>query len=312
MRRAGFALIFAIVEVGLGASDPAASAPNDLVTSPGIGGSYQQHTLKLGSFVIPPSAPAGLLLRVRIDSGPVLRLLLDSGAEFIVLNKAAASKSGHSGGSDLDLVGAGRTPKAARLTKAGSVAIGDLVFHDCGLIIADGKLLEGIDGVIPLSLFAGFLVRLDIPGRTLDLRPYPPGGRVEDGDLSQVRASKNLLFVKAVLNDTREGYVLLDTGAFFNAISESTARALKYPQLFGSSVQLQGGAGAIEGKMFPSDVHFRFGSRVMEASPVVVVRLDELEQHHRIEVAGVLGYPALRESILTINYRDGLVGIGRK
>jgi hypothetical protein len=29
-------------------------------------------------------------------------------------------------------------------------------------------------------------------------------------------------------------------------------------------------------------------------------------------VAGVLGYPALRESVLTVNYRDCLVGIGRK
>jgi hypothetical protein len=29
-------------------------------------------------------------------------------------------------------------------------------------------------------------------------------------------------------------------------------------------------------------------------------------------VAGVLGYPALSRSVLTVNYRDGLVRIGGK
>src|ERR1022692_240446 len=187
MRRSGLALIFAIVRVGFGASDSTGRTPNDLVTSPETGGRYQSHTFKLGSFVIPPSAPAGLILKVRIDGGPVLRLLLDSGAQFIVLDKTAAARSGHSAGSELDLVGVGRRPKTARMAKAGSVRIGDLVFHDCELIVAEGRLLDGIDGVIPLSLFAGFLVRLDIPGKTLDLRPYPPGEPVDDGELSHVR-----------------------------------------------------------------------------------------------------------------------------
>ena len=312
MRRGRFELIFAIVGVGFAASGPSGSTPKDLVTPPEIGGPYQAHTLKLGSFVVPPSSPTGLFLKVRIDSGPVLRLLLDSGAQYISLDKAAAAKSGHSGGSELDLVGVGRQPKAARMAKAYRVGIGDLVFHDCGLIIVDGKLLDGIDGVIPLSLFAGFLVRLDIPGRTLDLRPYPPGGPVEVGDFSHVRASNDLLFIKAVLNDFREGYVLLDTGASFSAISERTARALKYPSVFASFVPLQSGAGATEGKLFSLEVRFRFGSHVVEANPVVVVGLNQLEQYHQMEVAGILGYPALRESILTINYRDGLVGIDRK
>lgn len=312
MRRGGLALIFAIIRVGLGASDSTGRTPNDLVTSPETAGRYQSHTLKLGSFVIPPSSPAGLLLKVRIDSGPVLRLLLDSGAQFIVLDKSAAARSRLSGGSELDLIGVGKQPKSARMAKAGSVRIGDLVFHDCDVILADGRLLDGIDGVIPLSLFSGFLVRLDIPGKRLDLRPYPPDRPVDDGDLAQVRASNSLLFLKAVLNDSQEGYLLLDTGAFYSAISESTARALKYPRLFASPVSLQGGVGAAEGKMLSSGVRFRFGSRLVEANPVVVVSLDELQLHHRMEVAGIVGYPALRESILTISYRDGLVGIAGK
>ena len=270
----GFELIFAIVGVGLAASGPTESAPTDRVAPPAPGSRFQSHTLKLTPFVVPPASPLGLLLKVRIDNGPVLRLLLDSGAQSIVLDKATAAKSGHSGGSEFDLVRDGRSPRPSRMVQAGTVAVGDLVFHNCRLIIADGKLLDGIDGVIPLSLFAGFLVRLDIPGRTLELRPYPPGGSVEDADLAHVRASNDLLFIKAILNDSREGYVLLDTGASFNVISESTARALKYPRLFGVRPSRCGVAtGATEGTAFPMEVRFRFGSRVVAANPVVVVGL---------------------------------------
>src|ERR1035441_9346030 len=89
------------------------------------------------------------------------------------------------------------------------------------------------------------------------LFPYTTLFRSGNGDLARVRESKNLLFVQAVLNDSRNGYILLDTGEFFNAISESTARALKYPRLFSSSVQLQSGVGVTEGQLLSSGVRFR-------------------------------------------------------
>ena len=47
-------------------------------------------------------------------------------------------------------------------------------------------------------------------------------------------------------------------------------------------------------------------------TPVMVVGLHHFEQYNQIELAGILGYPALRESVITIDYRDGLVGIDRK
>ena len=158
------------------------------------------------------------------------------------------------------------------MVQAGTVAVGDLVFHNCPLIIADGKLLDGIDGVIPLSLFAGFL---DAPGH---YREEPSNcGRTRPAGRLKTRASltsahpTTFSLSKATLNDSREGYVLLDTGASFNVISEGTARALKYPRLFGSAVPLRSGTGAIEGTAFPMEVRFRFGSRVVAANPVVVV-----------------------------------------
>jgi predicted aspartyl protease len=310
MRRNSVGIVILIVGMGSAASNPTRNTPQAPVTAPDNEG--RSYALKLGSLFIPPSSVTGLFVRARIDGGPALRLLLDSGAQSIVLDKRAAAKSGYSGGSELDLVGVGTSPKVARMAKARTVEVGDLELHDCGLIIVDGKLLDGIDGVIPLSLFSGFLVRLDIPGKTLDLGPYPTDGPPGGLDFSHARASNNLLFIRGFVNDSTEGYFLLDTGAFYNAISERTARALRLPRMFASSVPLQGGAGAVDGKMYSSEVRFRFGSRVLLTTQVVVVPLDQLERYHRMEVEGVLGFPALSESVLSIDYRNGLVRIAEK
>ncbi len=309
MRRIAAGLIFATALLGSSASNSTGSFPGSNVT-PSIDG--RSHVLKLNSLVIPASPATGLFLKARIDGGPTLRLLLDSGAQNIVLSKRAAAKSGYSGGAELDLVGAGESTSVARMATAGSVAIGDLEFHDCALIIVDHKLLDGIDGVIPLSLFSNFLVRLDIPGKSLQLQPFPADSRIEAGDAHQARSSNDLLFIKGVLNDSSEGYVLLDTGALYNAISERTARALRLPRLFSSPLPVQGGTGTLDARMYSAEVRFRFGSQVLQASEVLVLPLDQMERYHRLEVAGVLGFPALRDSVLCIDYRTGLVSIAEK
>jgi hypothetical protein len=308
MLRLGIGLIFGIA--GFAGSSAAPDVPSSTLKSPERLSPNRSYAIKLTAFAKPPSPSAGLLLKVRIDGGPPLRLLLDSGADSIVLDKRAAAKSGHNARGALDLVGAGSKLKEAGTDMAAKVEIGDLTLRNCDLIIVPGKVLDGVDGIIPLSLFAGFLVRLDMPDKTLYLQPYrdtPAGGRA-----LPVRASRQLLFVKATINGLREGYMLLDTGAFYTALSEEAARGLGVSGLFASPLPLQGGAGAVEARLLSSSVHFRLGSRVIKTSQVVIAPLDQLERHHQMEIAGVLGYPALRDSVLTVNYRDGVVDIAGK
>jgi hypothetical protein len=54
----------------------------------------------------------------------------------------------------------------------------------------------------------------------------------------------------------------------------------------------------------PPGVRFRFGSRVMPADPAVVVDLSAMASHHRLDIAGVLGFPALRRSTVSITGTD--------
>jgi hypothetical protein len=279
---------------------------------PKLAGPSRHYTLKLNSLFTPQAPVSGVFLKVRIDGGPALRLLLDSGAEYIVLDKRAASSSGRAGGSTMELVGLGTSSKVARRVSPGTVEIGDLVLRDCAIAAVDTPLIEGIDGVVPLSLFAGFLVRLDVPGKTLDLDPYPPDPPVQDGSYSPARADDRLLFLQAIVNESHSGYVLLDTGAAYNAVAPAAAEAWKSYPLLSPRVSLRGGTGVADGFLLPSGVRFRFGSQVLSADPAVVVDFSEIARRLPFEVAGVLGYSALRRSIVTVDYRDAMVRITGK
>jgi len=173
--------------------------------------------------------------------------------------------------------------------------------------MAPGELAEGIDGVIPMSLFGGFLIRLDLPGKALDLTPYPDGEAAQPTGTVPATLRDDLLFVRGALNDALEGYILLDTGASYSAVSQRTAKVLRSSPV--SSVDLRGANGAVNGDLIGAGVRFQVAGRSFTAEPVVALDLVALSALNGVDAIGVLGYPALRGSILTVNYRDALVRI---
>jgi predicted aspartyl protease len=271
--------------------------------------SARHYSLRLNAVITPEAQTMGLYFKARIDGGPVLRMLLDSGAQHIVLDKRAAAKVGRTAGSDFELVGVGASARTCRRAVPGTVEIGDLVLENCDILVVDGQVLEGVDGVIPLSLFANFLVRLDLPGKKLELDAYPADPPVSDASYLPARTDNRLFFLRSVLNEKHSGYVLLDTGATFNALSPEAARASRNYWSLANAISLRGSAGGIEGFQLPAGVRFRCGDRVLSGDPAVVVDLSDFARHHRFEITGILGYPALRNSIVTIDYRDSLVRI---
>jgi predicted aspartyl protease len=288
----------------------AADPPSD--AAPKLASPAGHYSLKLNTLITPESQTVGLFFKARIDGGPVLRLLLDSGAQHIMLNRRAAAKIGRSAGSSFELVGVGTSSTACWRTAPGTVQIGDLVLNNCDILVVDGPMVEGVDGVVPMSLFASFLVRLDVPGKVLDLDAYPTAPPVQDASYLPARADNRLFFLQTVLNESQSGYVLLDTGATFSAVSPAAARASRTYWPLGNVIALRSSAGGIEGFPLPPGVRFRCGPRVLSADPAVVVDLSDFARHHRFEITGILGYPALRNSVVTLDYRDSLVRIERK
>jgi hypothetical protein len=295
-------LVLGGVRAGEDSSTPALGAPPELVSP------YQQYDLKLAAFSPAPRCPVGVLLHVRINGGRPLRLVLDSGAEFMVIGAKDARSVGLTPGPEMDLVGLEN--RAARVGRAEAVEIGPLSFRNCRVAFVKGKVIEGADGVIPLSLFSAFRLRLDLPDKTLGLIPYP---REEDDAPPPTRdvAQHDLLLLATVLNGKQNGYVVVDTGAFCSAISREAARTLRgFPMM--PEVRLSAGTGAATGQRVSSTVHFAIADQDVIPDEVVALDLSNLSRHYGLEVVGVLGFPALRPFIITIDYRNRLVKIEPK
>jgi hypothetical protein len=272
---------------------------------------YREYALTLTSFAPAPDRVAGVLLKTRINGGPALRLLLDSGAEQIAIDRKAAAKSALQAASDFLLVGAGDSPtRNATAGIAERVEIGPVAFANCPVDVVRGRVAEGLDGVIPVSLFGEFLVRLDLPDRTLTLTPYPDVTLARTAGFSATVPNRNLLLTKAALDDAREGYVLLDTGAAYTGISLQTARALRSRLV--ESFRMQGFSGAVAGEIVEPGIRFRIADQEFTADHPVAVDLTTVSRYNGVEMIGVLGYPELRNTVLTVNYRDALVSIQRK
>jgi hypothetical protein len=173
--------------------------------------------------------------------------------------------------------------------------------------LVEGQVVEGADGVIPLSLFSDFLLRLDLSEKTLGLIPYPGE---ENPPVPPTRGvtKHDVLPVAAVLNGQRNGYVLVDTGAFCSAISREVARTLSGFQIV-PEVRLAAGTGAAIGQRISSTAHFAIAEQDLIADEVVALDLSDLSLHYGVEVIGVLGFPALARYVLTIDYRNGRVKI---
>ncbi|HLK65755.1 MAG TPA: hypothetical protein VKU19_20090 [Bryobacteraceae bacterium] len=82
---------------------------------------------------------------------------------------------------------------------ADSVQVGDLTLRDIPVLVCDRHFGDGIHGVLPLSLFSGYLVRLDLAGKSLDLMPYPDE-LANSGPSIRAISSNDLLFLSGTVN----------------------------------------------------------------------------------------------------------------
>jgi len=163
--------------------------------------------------------------------------------------------------------------------------------------------------VLPLSIFSDFLIRLDIPGKELALLPYSTPQADRAGSIP-ILLNNQLLFVKGNVNDVHDGYFLLDTGASYTAISRSLAGQLHISDALARRVPLQGGIADINAPLLNGSVRLRLGSIGPVSGPVVAVDLSTASRYHNLEIAGLIGYPALRDSVLVVSYRDAFIKIG--
>jgi predicted aspartyl protease len=123
--------------------------------------------------MVDPTRLRGYGLSVSVN-GEKSKLLLDTGASGILINRNLAEKAGVTRLSDADIRGIGdKGSKSGYKGLANSLKIGELEFHDCPVEVLEQRSVTGEDGLIGADVFAAFLVDIDFPNEKLHLSELP-------------------------------------------------------------------------------------------------------------------------------------------
>jgi hypothetical protein len=263
--------------------------------------------MKLAGYFPNGGAQSGLLIQVSLNGGKPLRLILDSGGDGILVNGGRARQPGVERFTDARIGGVG-SARDAYVGLARHVSIGNLELEDCLVQVMESSSFPDADGAIGMNVFENFLVRVDPASRVLDLTPFANESDAASTSADMVRTYRvgHLLLVQASLSDKskhgEEGrYFMLDTGAAFSAI----------PGPGGTEIEVRGVEGRIDGALRARPMRLSIEGRELRDDKPLTLDLTELSRHEGVEISGIIGYPPLGKSVLTINYRDGLVRFGR-
>jgi hypothetical protein len=78
-----------------------------------------------------------------------------------------------------------------------------------------------------------------------------------------------------------------------------------------SSVDLFTPGRQISGSSLPGAVRFEFAGREFADDGVASFDFGPISNQNGVEISGLIGYPLLSRSTVTINLRDGLMEMGR-
>jgi tetratricopeptide (TPR) repeat protein len=123
--------------------------------------------------LLDPRHLRGYGLSVEVN-GRKSKLLLDTGASGILINRNLAEKSGVTRLSDMAVWGIGdKGDKGGYTAVADSLKIGELEFQNCTVRVIDQRSVVDEDGLIGADVFASFLVDIDFPNEKLHLTELP-------------------------------------------------------------------------------------------------------------------------------------------
>jgi len=123
--------------------------------------------------LLDPSHLRGLGLPVTIN-GQKSKLLLDTGAGGITVNRKLAARAGVQRMVDVRIGGIGDKGDAKGYAAyADSIRIGNLEFRNCPVEVIDKRSVADEEGLIGADVFQRFLIEIDFPDRKLRLSPLP-------------------------------------------------------------------------------------------------------------------------------------------
>ncbi len=257
---------------------------------------------------------------VEVDvNGKKLKLVLDTGAGGIVIQRSTAERAGVTRLADASLNGFGDNAKlrGGYVGLASRMAIGSVEFRDAMIKVSNQEFVDLQDGLIGTDVFSQFLVTIDFAGRMLRLDPLPgyqPGGEESidatprpDGDgWTHFYQFGHMLLIPTRVGESREALFVIDTGAARTLISyDMAAEVSKLDR--NDKLGLRGINGQVMDVYQTGDLFLQFAG--FRQKNLGMTSFDMWAQSRGIgtEISGFLGLPVLSLFTITIDYRDGMV-----
>jgi tetratricopeptide (TPR) repeat protein len=259
-------------------------------------------------------ARQGYGLRLRLNDRANVTLLLDTGSSGVTITRKLAEKIGASKLSEQGIEGVGKSgPTMGYKAWVDKVTIGELEFHDC-FVHATPREIAQVDGIIGTDVFSNYLVTLDLPARKLRLEPLPSRGGdgrpAEAENLTQIFSFGHFLLMPTEVGKKAAGLFVIDSGSNGNTISSELARLI--PEMRALNVPMSGASGVVNSAFIADDATLRFAKMNRTGERISTVDLHTVSKSLGVEISGQIGFSALENMKLTIDYRDGLVGFVEK
>jgi tetratricopeptide (TPR) repeat protein len=133
----------------------------------------EETEIKLETLYADAHRMRGIGLSVKLNDRGA-RLLLDTGAGGILVNRRLAEKAGLTRISSVHYGGIGdKGTQSGYTAVADHIRIGDLDFQDCVVAVSDKSSVANEDGLIGADVFGAYLVDIDFPGMRFKLSPLP-------------------------------------------------------------------------------------------------------------------------------------------
>jgi predicted aspartyl protease len=275
-------------------------------------------------------------------NGKTKRMEIDTGASGILLSRAAAKSMGLVPEYELKLRGIGdEGPASSFVTHVDDIKIGNMEFKNCmvSVLEKDNDVMVNADGFLGADIFSNYVVTLDTPMREVRLGPLPkrPDEAADtaptsldtwDADEAQVsvadrakdryitpemkdwtpvfRAGHDLIFPTYIGNAPVKLFIM-DTGAAKGMISPAAAREVTQVGADATRNML-GLSGAVKNMASADTVNLTFGG-VRQMTYGMDSFNSLLDAGYGVEISGLIGFPTLRELIISIDYRDNLVHV---
>jgi tetratricopeptide (TPR) repeat protein len=265
---------------------------------------YQPYRLPLSIFR-PAGTAGGWVLAARINGAKTLRLVLDTGANGVVMNASAVRSLPLEPLTESVLAGFGSgAPIQSHVALANLFESGVLRIANLMVEVSETDIVRDADGVIGLNVFKDFLIHIDPRARAMDLTPFNSSGDDCD-DCTRAYRLGNLLLMRGTINGHAQGYFILDTGSSYSLLSRDLV-----PRE-GSHSLVRGIQGEQDVKLPRLPVSIRLGEQQISDFRYATLDTNDLSSRHGVQIAGAIGYSPLGDFRLTIDYRNAWVKLER-